>query len=178
MTVLDDGSIEVSGDKPTTDVYVIEAETDLEGVGALRLEVLRDRSDPSLGIGRAEDGSFVLTEIEVKATSFAAGGPSADLDLVHGYADYATPSLGPELAVDGDLESGWGAGYGARPTARTAVFRVGATQPDAGAVVHRGGARLRIVLRQESSYQHKTMRRFRLSVSDTPTHLHTPLTYV
>ena len=168
MTVLADGSIEVSGDNPTTDVYVIEAETDLDRIGALRLEALRDRSDPSLGIGRAEDGSFVLTEIEVQATPLGSGGPFGDLDLIHGYADYATPSLGIELAVDGDLETGWGAGYGARPTARTAVFRVGPAPADAGALVHRGGARLRIVLRQEASYQHKTMRRFRLSVSDAP----------
>jgi hypothetical protein len=168
MTVLEDGSIEVSGDNPVTDAYVIEAETDLDRIGALRLEALRDRSDPSLGLGHAGDGSFVLTEIEVEATPLASGGPSADLDLVPGYADYATPSLGIELAVDGDLETGWGAGYGARPTARTAVFRVGATPADGGAAVHRGGARLRIVLRQESSYQHKTMRRFRLSVSGAP----------
>lgn len=168
MTVLDDGSIEVSGDNPTTDVYVIEAETDLDRIGALRLEALLDRSDPSLGIGRAEDGSFVLTEIEVKATPLASGEASVDLDLVHGYADYATPSLGLELAVDGDPDTGWGAGYITRATARTAVFGVDPPPPAAGAVAHRGGALLRIVLRHESSYQHKTMRRFRLSVSDAP----------
>ncbi len=167
MIVLDDGSIEVSGDNPTTDVYVIEAETDLDRVFALRLEALRDRSDPSLGIGRAADGSFVLTEIEVEATPLAGGQPR-DVDFVDAHADYATPSLGPELAVDGNLETGWGAGYVTRATARTAVFR--AAPPDAGdggrlEPPHSGGARLRIVLRQESSYQHKTMRRFRLSVS-------------
>ena len=167
MTVLDDGSVEVSGDNPTTDVYVIEAETDLDRIGALRLEALLDRSDPSLGIGRAEDGSFVLTEIEMKATPLASE-PSVDLDLVPGYADHATPSLGLELAVDGDPETGWGAGYITRATARTAVFGVGPPRADAGTAVHRGGALLRIVLRQESSYQHKTMRRFRLSVSDAP----------
>ncbi|MCY3933770.1 MAG: PSD1 and planctomycete cytochrome C domain-containing protein [Acidobacteria bacterium] len=167
MIVLDDGSIEVSGDNPTTDVYVIEAETDLDRVFALRLEALRDRSDPSLGIGRAADGSFVLTEIEVEATPLAGGKPR-DVDFADAHADYATPSLGPELAVDGNLETGWGAGYVTRATARTAVFR--AAPPDAGDggrldPPHSGGARLRIVLRQESSYQHKTMRRFRLSVS-------------
>ena len=170
MTVLDDGSIEVSGDNPVTDVYVIEAETDLDRIGALRLEALRDRSDPSLGIGRAGDGSFVLTEIEVQATPLAGGQPR-DVDFVGAHADYATPSLGPELAVDGDLETGFGAGYVTRATARTAVFR--AAPPDAGdggrlEPPHSGGVRLRIVLRQESSYQHKTMRRFRLSVSEAP----------
>ena len=168
MTVLDDGSIEASGDNPTTDVYVIEAKTDLDRISALRLEALLDRSDPTLGIGRAEDGSFVLTEIEVNATPLASGEPPVDLDLAPGYADYATPSLGLELAVDGDPATGWGAGYITRATARTAVF--GAAPPPAGVETagRRGGTLLRIVLRQESSYQHKTMRRFRLSVSDAP----------
>ncbi len=168
MTVLDDGSIEVSGDNPTTDAYVIEARTDLDRIGALRLEALLDRSDPTLGIGRAEDGSFVLTEIEVNSTPLASGEPSVDLDLAPGYADYATPSLGLELAVDGDLATGWGAGYITRATARTAVFGVDPPPAAAETAVHRGGTLLRIVLRQESSYQRKTMRRFRLSVSDAP----------
>ncbi len=171
MTLLEDGSIEVSGDNPGTDVYVIEADTDLERIGAVRLEALRDRTDPSAGIGRSADGSFVLTEIEVRATPLAGDGPSSDLDFVHGYGDYATSSLPVELAIDGDESTGWGAGYVTRPTARTAVFQVGQTvSPDAGEAdpPHAGGARLRIVLRQESSYQQKTLRRFRLTVSDAP----------
>ena len=171
MTLLEDGSIEVSGDNPGTDVYVIEADTELERIGAVRLEALRDRTDPGAGIGRSEDGSFVLTEIEVRATPLAGDGPSRDLDFAHGYADYATSSLPVELAIDGDESTGWGAGYVTRPTARTAVFRVGPNlSPDTEEAdpPHAGGARLRIVLRQESSYQQKTVRRFRLTVSAAP----------
>ena len=168
LTLLDDGSIEVSGENPVTDVYVIEARTDLDRIGALRLEALRDRVDPSAGIARSEDGSFVLTEIDVRVIPLAGQGPAVDLDFVHGYADYATPSMAPELAIDGDLDTGWGAGYGARATARTAVFRVGAAPAGAESPSHRGGALLRVVLRHESSYQYKTMRRFRLTVSDAP----------
>ncbi len=174
MTLLEDGSIEVSGENPGTDVYVIEADTDLERIGAVRLEALRDRTDPGAGIGRSEDGSFVLTEIEVRATPLAGGGPSRDLDFVHGYADYATSFLPVEQAIDGDESTGWGAGYVTRPTARTAVFRVGqnlspeAEEAEEADPHHAGGARLRIVLRQESSYPQKTLRRFRLTVSDAP----------
>ena len=171
MTLLEDGSTAVSGDNPGTDVYVIEADTDLERIGAVRLEALRDRTDPSAGIGRSADGSFVLTEIEVSATPLAGDGPPRDLDFVHGYADYATSFLPVELAIDGDESTGWGAGYVTRPTARTAVFQVGQTlNPDAEEAdpLHAGGARLRIVLRQESSYPQKTLRRFRLTVSDAP----------
>ena len=171
MTLLADGSIEVSGNNPSTDVYVIEAETDLDRIGAVRLEALRDRSDPGAGIGRSPDGSFVLTSIEIRAAPRAGAGPATDLTFSHAYADYATGSLPVDLAIDGDLETGWGAGYVTRATARTAVFRV--AQPprvDAGkaAAPHPGGVRLRIVLRQESSYAQKTLRRFRLTVSDAP----------
>ena len=165
MTVLEDGSIEVSGENPSTDVYVIEAETDLDRIGALRLEAFRDRSDPSPGIGRAEDGSFVLTEIELRATPLAGGQPR-EVDLTDAWADYATPSMAVELAVDKDRETGWGAGYVTRTTARTAVFR--AAQPPELDQAGAGGVRLRIVLRQESAYAQKTMRRFRLSLTDAP----------
>ncbi len=169
MTVREDGSIEVSGDNPATDVYVIEAETDLDRIGALRLEALRDRSDPSLGIGRAEDGSFVLTEIEVRATRLDEDGPPVEVDFVNAYADYSTSFLPVEMAIDGDRETGWGAGYVTRPTARTAVFRAAPPVPaDSGRVEppHTVGLRLRIVLRHESSYGQKALRRFRLTVSD------------
>ncbi len=218
MVVLHDGSIEVSGENPPTDVYAIEARTGLERIGALRLETFRGTAEPGAGIGRGSDGSFVLTEIEVSAlvaagpsgganvrrgatgaVAGADGGESAflPLDLSGAYADYATPSMAVELAIDGDPETGWGAGYAARPTARTAVFLVGSPRgrdafgvdgseadtdsrgaaangepapsvvPEAGAL-RSGGLRLRIVLRQESSYRQKTLRRFRLTVSDAP----------
>ncbi len=169
MALLEDGSIEVSGDRPATDVYVIEAETDLAAIGALRLEALRDRAEPALGIGRADDGSFVLTEIEVQAAPLA-GGPFTDVEFTGAWADYETSFLPVEQAIDGDPESGWGAGYVTRPTARTAVFRAGpaAAARDAGNAgsAPAGGVRLRIVLRQESSYGQKTLRRFRLTVAD------------
>ena len=168
LTLLADGSIEASGENPTRDVYTIEAETDLDRIGAIRLETLRGADDASAGIGRNPDGSFVLTEFEVRATPLGGDGPARDLELAGAFADYATTSLGVAQAIDGDLETGWGAGYAARPTARTAVFEVAPaedgeaerTGPRSG-----GGTRLRIVLRQESAYRQKTIRRFRLSAT-------------
>ena len=168
LTLLADGSIEASGENPTRDVYTIEAETDLDRIGAIRLETLRGADDASAGIGRNADGSFVLTEFEVRATPLGGDGPARDLELAGAFADYATTSLGVAQAIDGDLETGWGAGYAARPTARTAVFEVAPaedgeaerTGPRSG-----GGTRLRIVLRQESAYRQKAIRRFRLSAT-------------
>ena len=170
MTLLEDGSIEVSGESPATDVYVIEAVTELDRVGAVRLETFRDSSAPSAGVGRHPDGSFVLTEVEVGVTPLVGDRPSSDLHFVRAHADYETPSLPVELAIDGDGGTGWGAGYASMPTARSAVFWVEqAPGPRAGeAAAHPGGARLRIVLRQESGYAQKTIRRFRLTVSGAP----------
>ena len=48
-------------------IYTIVAETDLTDITGIRLEVLPDDGLPNKGPGRAPDGNFVLTEIEVPA---------------------------------------------------------------------------------------------------------------
>ncbi len=164
MTLLEDGSLQVSGSNPDTDVYVIQAEVDLDRITALRLEALRDPERPSLGIGRADNGSLVVTEVEVEVTPLAAGGPTEVLDFVHAWADHSLPALPIHLAIDGDPATGWSADYPGSKTARTAVFVVGA-----GAAPHPGGARLRITLRQElADAPQRNIRRFRLSLSSAP----------
>ncbi len=171
LTLLGDGSVEVSGQNPQKDVYVIEAATELHHVGGVRLEALRDREDPALGIGRAEDGSFVLTEVEVQTRPAGATGPWQEIDLVAAWADHETASLPVTMAIDGDERSGWGAGYMTKATARTAVFQAAPLRASGAGRAGSGGtarARLRIVLRQESGYGQKTMRRFRVTVSDSP----------
>ena len=171
MTLLADGSIEVSGENPAEDVYVIEAETELERIVAVRLEALRDPSDPDTGIGRGDNGSVVVTEIEVEATPLA-GGPPRALGFSHAWADHELSTLPVGLAIDGDEKTGWSADYPGKRSSRTAVFLAGAAG-DAGSdestsSSFAGGARLRIVLRQESPYPQRTLRRFRLSVTAAP----------
>jgi muconolactone delta-isomerase len=62
-----DGSLLVRGDQPETDVYTIEATTDLTGITAVRLEALTDERLPGPGPGRTGHGNFVLSHIELAA---------------------------------------------------------------------------------------------------------------
>ena len=63
--VLDDGSVLVSGTRPDTDTYTIQAETELEAITAIRLEALPDESLPRGRAGRGDDGGFVISKVQV-----------------------------------------------------------------------------------------------------------------
>jgi hypothetical protein len=63
--VEEDGSVLVSGTLPTTDTYTVRAITNLKRITAARLEALPHESLPQRGPGRADDGGFVLSRMEV-----------------------------------------------------------------------------------------------------------------
>jgi uncharacterized protein DUF1553/F5/8 type C domain-containing protein/uncharacterized protein DUF1549 len=64
-TVLDDGSVLVSGERPEVDTYTIEASNDAGRITALRLETLPDKSLPAGRAGRADDGGFAVSKVQV-----------------------------------------------------------------------------------------------------------------
>lgn len=67
LTVLDDGSILVSGDNPEADTYEIEAAPDsTDIITGIRLEVLEHPSLPNGGPGRDADGNFFLSDFEIE----------------------------------------------------------------------------------------------------------------
>ena len=63
--MLDDGSVLVSGTHPDTDTYTVQAESELKQITAMRLEALPDKSLPRGGTGRADDGGFVVSKVQV-----------------------------------------------------------------------------------------------------------------
>ncbi len=63
--ILDDGSVLVSGAHPDRDTYTIRGESKLPRIAAIRLEAMPDASLPHGGPGRADDGGFVLSKIQV-----------------------------------------------------------------------------------------------------------------
>ena len=67
---LSDGSFLVSGQNPPGGTYQIDATTDVKGITGFRLEAIPDESLPAHGSGRAAQGGFMLSELQV----FAAGG--------------------------------------------------------------------------------------------------------
>ncbi len=173
LTVEPDGSVLATGDKPNFDTYVVELETPLEQITALRLEALPHASLPLGGPGRAplfEDGNFFLSELTVEAwppgdaSEAAARGEGRDgedsgepLPIAEATQSYAASGREAALAIDGRLDTGWTVA-GQIGRAHQAVFRFGQS------VRHAGGTRLRITLTQQYIHQ-LTLGRFRLSLS-------------
>ncbi len=109
LTLQDDSSIIASGDKTKLDVYTLEFEGNLEGVTAIRLEVLPDERFPANGPGRADyegpDGDFFLSEftlqVDGQPVKFAGATETyGKLAIVNGPA-------GAVGALDGVGHSGW-----------------------------------------------------------------------
>ena len=68
---LDDGSILSTGPAPVKDIYDIMLLPGKKRITALRLEVLPDDSNPEKGLGRASDGRFILSTIEIRNTTIS-----------------------------------------------------------------------------------------------------------
>lgn len=150
FTILPDGSWRATGAHPAEETCIVEGETDLPRVTAVRLDVLADDTLPGRGPGRAENGNLHLT-------GFKAWQGEVAVRLRSAAADFEQESWGIAAAIDGDPRTGWGIHpQTGRPHA--AVFEF----DPAGVAV---GQSWRFVLEQSHGRQH-TLGRFRLSVTD------------
>lgn len=69
LELQDDGSILSSGPAPVKDVYDVLLQPGKRRIAALRIEVLPDPSLPEQGLGRASDGRFILSALELRHTT-------------------------------------------------------------------------------------------------------------
>jgi hypothetical protein len=103
-----DDSVVVSGsDEPG--VITFTAETDLTGVTGFRFEALADERFPAKGPGRASDGNFVLSEIQVSAAPKSDPKQSKPVTLQKPLADFAQNTFDVAKAIDGQVngQQGW-----------------------------------------------------------------------
>jgi mono/diheme cytochrome c family protein len=103
---LPDNSVLAIGKRPDNDTYTLTFETQLPRVAALRLEAL---SHPSLmkgGPGRAANGNFALTGIELTAQPMG-GGPESRIRLLKPRATFEQNGLSIVSAVAGTPKAGW-----------------------------------------------------------------------
>jgi Protein of unknown function (DUF1553)/Protein of unknown function (DUF1549)/Planctomycete cytochrome C len=153
MSILPDGSVLATGDKPNNDVYTVEIPVTTPGVTALRLEVLPDPSLPDNGPGRAplfSVGDFLLTEFLVDAGSKAL----QRVKIAEASQDYSEPGHPASLCIDGVTDTGWSI-KGGVGKAHAAVFRFKAPVDT---------SRLVVTMHQEYIHQ-MTIGRFRLSTT-------------
>jgi mono/diheme cytochrome c family protein len=161
LTKQPDLSLLASGKRPDKDTYTIVADTDLQGITGVRLEVLTDDSLPLRGPGRQDNGNLHLNEFRVKAAPRNAPPAGAKaLVLKNPTADFNQEGWTVAMAVDGNPQTAWGV-YPKVGQPHRAVFEFG--EP----VRIPGGARLTFVLEQTHGGGH-LIGRPRLSVTTAP----------
>ncbi len=104
LAKLSDGSLLARDDNPAQDSYVLKVHPPLRAVTAIRLETLTDDSLPSQGPGRAVNGNFTLTELQL-----SVGGQQ--VRIARAGADFSQSSYGGwpvAAAIDGQPQTGWG----------------------------------------------------------------------
>ena len=182
-----DGSFLCQGYAPTKHRVKMTLRSDVENIGAFRLEVLMDPNLPRGGPGRSTKGMGALTEFEVETASADAPTKTTQVKFARATADVNPPETplepifddksgkkrvtGPvEFAIDGKDETAWGldAGPGLRNQPRKAVFN--AETP----ITNPKGTIITIWLAQNhggwnsDDNQNNNVGRIRLSITTTP----------
>ncbi len=158
-----DGSIRVEGENKQG-VVTIVAETDLTDITGLRLEVLPGEKLPSKGPGRAGDGNFVLTELELAAAPKAKPGESKPVKLQNALADFSQENYPVKNLIDGEAKN-QGNGWAVSPATGQVHW---ATVEPTEAVGTEGGTVLTITLHHRFNRPEFTLGHFRLSITRVP----------
>ena len=108
LTPQPDRSIIASGDASKT-VYTVTMRTTLTNITGIRLEALSDAKLPSKGPGLADNGNFVVTELEVLSALSKTPEKLNKVKIASGHADFTQPSFNINQAFDGKTndQRGW-----------------------------------------------------------------------
>jgi hypothetical protein len=155
----DDGSWLATGPVPERGDHEFTAAGDFGGAVALRLTALPDATLPELGPGRAENGNFVLSELELFAASGGDASASERVPLTAADADYAQPGFDAARAIDGDPATGWALSGRHVATALHVTF----ARP-----LPPGTRSLRVVCRHQTVHRQHVLGRFVLHTTADP----------
>jgi hypothetical protein len=108
--LLGDGSIRFQGTPPERETYTIEFDSQESDIVALRIHALTDPAFPRGGPGRADNGNFVLSEVQISAGPTDGHTPLVHVPIAFAEAPVRQPGFAPYLAVDGKLDTGWAVG--------------------------------------------------------------------
>jgi serine/threonine protein kinase/tetratricopeptide (TPR) repeat protein len=161
LTVQPDNSLLASGENPKQETHTIEFET--QGpIVALRLEALADPRFPAGGPGRAFNGNFLLTEIEVNVGEQKVRWHRAFAD-VEQRGDNPDQIVNPVAhAFDGNPDTGWAI----LPKAGQSHWAVFVPVAPIG-----GTEKVRFTVRlacEHKNIEHHTLGRFRISTTTDP----------
>ncbi len=163
ITAQSDGSMLVSGNLPSRDIYHVEAKIEQPRITAVRLEVLPHESLPKNGPGRGNNGNILLNEFKLSvrpanSTDKAVeGDKSGSIKIASARADFFQAPYGPDGALV-ENRDGWSLlpQVGQR---HVAVFELAEPLEEADSYV------LAIEMKQQYGGA-RTIGRFRLSLTD------------
>ncbi|MBL9136533.1 MAG: PSD1 domain-containing protein [Verrucomicrobiales bacterium] len=130
---LPDGSYRFGGTTPETDVATFRFAPGLHNVAFLVIEALADDALPKKGPGRAPNGNFVLSEVEIWTGSESAITTNlSPIRVVSAEADFEQGGFPAAHAIDGKTDTGWAvSGEGAWNINRRLVLRFAEPVPEA-----------------------------------------------
>ncbi|WP_145195430.1 DUF1549 and DUF1553 domain-containing protein [Planctomycetes bacterium Poly30] len=160
LVVETDGTVRVEGDALDKDVYTVIAGAGDGPITGLRLEALPDGSRPGRGPGAADNGNFVLNELEVTAISVLDPGVSRRVTLRNAQGSFEQDGWGLAGAIDGQPGSGWAI----MPRFGERHVLVAETTED---ISFPGGTLLVATLKQQHGSQH-VLGALRLSTTSSP----------
>lgn len=161
LTKLPDGSVLASGKNPETDDIVITAITQVQNVSGLKLEVMTDDTLAQKGPGRAENGSWVLTEVKML-------GDGRPVGLATVRADFEQPGWPLKNVLDGKGDTGWGA-WPEVGKPHEAIFEL------LDAFGYRQDRVISLRLQFHSQYKQHVIGKFRLWITNSPAALLRPI---
>lgn len=104
---LDDGSYLAEGENPDVTTYEFVFATQVKGITAIRVEALAHPSLPYGGPGRAEQGNFALSEVDLTVLPVTALGSDKPIGFKRAVADFSQSDGAnfflPRYAVDGKI---------------------------------------------------------------------------
>lgn len=170
LTQLPDGSILASGQSPEKDNYTLSFDAWPEAITALRIDVLPDESLSRKGPGRADNGNFVLTELELslvngeQVTPIALRNALATYEQTGGAGGHPDKKWSVASAIDGDAGGptwGW-AIMEQVGQPNSATFEIAPESELATPRVEPVSSKLRVVLKHQSDAPQHTLGRFRI----------------
>ncbi len=161
LSVESDRSVVVEAKGARNAVLTMTFPTNLRNITAFRLEAIADAKAPNGGPGRAGDGNFVLTEIEVFASPDAKPAEAKKVELHKPLANFSQANFEIAKAISGnpnDGNKGWAISpaYG---VTHWATFET--KQP----INIEGGAQLKVVMHHKFNQPDYVLGRFRISVA-------------
>jgi Protein of unknown function (DUF1549)/Protein of unknown function (DUF1553) len=159
----DDHSVRVESYRYLEAYFTVTANTKLQNITGLKLELLTDHKLPRNGPGVSDDGTLVLSELTLEASPLDHPEQTQKIVFSQCSSDFERVEAPAKLAIDGDRKTGWNsdAGAGRRNQDRHLVFT--ATTPFGFAK----GTTLKLKLYNEAG-KVQIIGRFRLSVTNAP----------